>query len=220
MAPPQLTRSLMLTSTLTKSTLAGRASKTLDGPPFQLTNTTGREKKMIGRNAILKTTSMLLAGVLASGMLVLRAGAQSPAPAGRPAQADKPATTAVRSHYRPNRFAGRAGEYYRLIWGIDSLSVRWTESGEVIKFTFRVLDADKAKPLNDKKLEPSLIDETAHVKLVVPMVDKVGLLRQTSDPEVGKTYWMVFSNKGGYVKRGDRVSILIGKFRADGLVVD
>jgi hypothetical protein len=175
---------------------------------------------MIGRNAILKTTSMLLAGVLASGMLVLRAGAQSPAPAGTPAQADKPATTAARSHYRPNRFAGRAGTYYRLVWGIDGLSVKTAETGELIRFTFHVLDAQKAKTLNDKKLEPSLIDERAHVKLVVPMVDKVGLLRQTSDPEVGKAYWMLFSNKGGYVKRGDRVSIVIGKFRADGLVVD
>jgi hypothetical protein len=31
---------------------------------------------------------------------------------------------------------------------------------------------------------------------------------------------MLFSNKGGYVKRGDKVNIVIGKFRADGLVVD
>jgi hypothetical protein len=30
----------------------------------------------------------------------------------------------------------------------------------------------------------------------------------------------LFSNKGGYVKRGDRVTVVIGKFRADGLVVD
>jgi hypothetical protein len=30
---------------------------------------------------------------------------------------------------------------------------------------------------------------------------------------------MVFSNKGNYVKPGDRVSVLIGPFRVDGLVV-
>jgi len=34
---------------------------------------------MIDRNMILKPTWMLLAGVLASGILVLRSGAQSPA---------------------------------------------------------------------------------------------------------------------------------------------
>lgn len=90
----------------------------------------------------------------------------------------------------------------------------------MIRFTYRVIEPSKAKPLADKKLEPSLIDEKAHVKLVVPTMDKVGKLRQTTNPEVGKTYWMLFSNKGGYVKRGDRVNVEIGSFRANGLVVD
>jgi hypothetical protein len=31
---------------------------------------------------------------------------------------------------------------------------------------------------------------------------------------------MAFSNKGRPVKRGDRVDVVIGKFRAEGLVVD
>ena len=126
----------------------------------------------------------------------------------------------IPAHYRPDRFAGRAGQYYRLIWGIDSLSVKSAESGEMIRFTYRVIDASKAKTLGDKKMEPSLIDEQAHVKLVVPMMDKVGKLRQTAPPEAGKTYWMLFSNKGGYVKRGDHVNVVIGNFHADGLVVD
>jgi hypothetical protein len=123
-------------------------------------------------------------------------------------------------HYQPNRFAGRAGDYYRLIWGVDSLSVKWTESGEVIRFAYRVLDAEKAKALNDKKNEPSLIDPKAGVKLVVPSLEKVGQLRQSSPPEAGKTYWMAFSNKGRLVKRGDHVDVVIGPFRAEGLVVD
>jgi hypothetical protein len=137
-----------------------------------------------------------------------------------PAQTTKPAKSGTASHYRPNRFAGRAGTYYRLVWGVDSLAVKWTESGEVIRFTYQVLDADKAKTLNDKKLEPSLIDERAGVKLVVPTLEKVGPLRQSSPPEAGKSYWMAFSNKGRLVKRGDHVTVVIGSFRADGLVVD
>ena len=134
--------------------------------------------------------------------------------------AAKPAATGSHSPYRPDRFAGRAGEYYRLVWGVDSLAVKWTESGEVIKFTYQILDPDKAKVLNDKKNEPSLIDPRAGVKLVVPSLEKVGQLRQSSTPEAGKTYWMAFSNKGRLVKRGDHVIVVIGRFRADGLVVD
>jgi hypothetical protein len=98
--------------------------------------------------------------------------------------------------------------------------VKAVESGKIIRFSYRVLDADKAKALNDKKSEPFLIDLQAGVKLVVPSLEKVGQLRQSSTPEAGRSYWMAFSNPTRSVKRGDRVSILIGQFRAEGLVVE
>ena len=110
--------------------------------------------------------------------------------------------------------------YYKVVWGIDSLNVKWTESGEVIRFSWRVLDPQRAKSLNDKTTEPSLIDPRAGVSLVVPQREKIGALRNSSTPEVGKSYWMAFSNKGLLVKRGDRVVVLVGPFKADGLVVD
>ncbi len=113
----------------------------------------------------------------------------------------------------------QAREYYALVWGVDSLSVKSTESGEIIRFSYRVLDADKAKMLNDKKNEPSLIDPQAGVSLVVPTLEKVGQLRQSSAPETGKVYWMAFSNKGRHVQPGHRVNIVIGNFRAEGLIV-
>jgi hypothetical protein len=107
-----------------------------------------------------------------------------------------------------------------MVWGVDSLDVKWTESGEVIRFTYRVLDPVKAAILNDKKFEPSLIDPEAGVKLVVPSLEKVGQLRQSSTPEAGKSYWMAFSNKGRHVKKGHRVDVVIGTFRAQALVVN
>ena len=109
---------------------------------------------------------------------------------------------------------------FRLVWGVDSLGVKWSESGEVIRFSYRVVDTDKAAILNDHKIEPSLIDPQAGVKLVVPSMENVGQLRQSAPPEAGKSYWMVFSNKGRPVKRGDHVAVVIGAFHADGLVVD
>jgi len=163
---------------------------------------------------------MLLAGVLASGIAVSSAGAQSAAAAQSVAPVAKPPVAGAPSHYQPNRFSRRAELHYGLVWGVESLSVKWTESGEIIRFAYRVLDADKAKALNDKKFEPSLIDPQAGVKLVVPSLEKVGQLRQSSTPQAGRAYWMAFSNKGRLVKRGDRVSVVIGQFRADGLVVE
>jgi hypothetical protein len=172
--------------------------------------------------------AVLLAGMLAASSASAQTGPQpadaSQGPAAQPAktgQASAPAKPAGSpARYRPDRFAGRAGTYYKIVWGVDSLGVKWGESGEIIRFSYRVLDAERAKMLNDKKFEPSLVDPQAGVKLVVPSLENVGQLRQSAPPENGKVYWMVFSNKGRLVKRGDRVSVVIGSFRADGLVVD
>jgi hypothetical protein len=141
-------------------------------------------------------------------------------PSAKKAAAAPAKSAAAPSHYLPNRFAGRAGAYYKVVWGVDSLSVKWAESGELIRFSWRVLDPQKAQVLNDKKLEPSLIDQRAGVSLVVPTMEKVGQLRQSQPPEAGKSYWMAFSNKGRVIRRGDRVDVVIGPFRAENLVVD
>ncbi len=137
--------------------------------------------------------------------------AQSGAPAARPAAA----AYAAQPSYLPRR----ARMQYEMVWGVDSLTVKTVESGEIVRFAWRVIDADKAKPLNDKKVDPILIDQQAGVKLVVPSLEKVGQLRQSSTPETGKSYWMAFSNSGRRVKRGDRVDVVIGNFRAQGLIV-
>lgn len=110
--------------------------------------------------------------------------------------------------------------YYQSVWGVDSLKVKYTESGEMIRFSFRVVDPAKAAPLNDKTIEPSLIDLQAGVKLKIPQMEKVGKLRQTSTPIAGRSYWMAFSNSGRRVRPGDRVILEIGRFRAEGLVVE
>ena len=153
------------------------------------------------------------AGFLASSILILSAVGQTTEPA------VKSAAATTHSAFKANQLPRRANLYYSQFWGVDSFSVKSVEAGELIRFTWRVLDAERAKPLNDKKLEPSLIDPRAGVSLVVPTMEKIGQLRQTATPEAGKSYWMAFSNKGRPVKRGDVVSVVIGSFKADGLVV-
>jgi hypothetical protein len=168
---------------------------------------------MSDRAATQKILLMLLTGMM---ICALNLHAQSqPAPNAAP---KTPPSAHVR--YQPDRFAGRAATYYSMIWGVDSLSVKWAEQGEIVRFSYHVLDPAKAKTLNDKALEPSLIDPQAGVKLVVPALEQVGFLRQSGSPEAGKVYWMAFSNNGRKVKRGDRVTIQIGGFRAVGIVVD
>jgi hypothetical protein len=140
------------------------------------------------------------------------ASAQPSAPAGRPAP--------VWQGSQLNRLSQKAEMYYEGVWGVDELRVKVAESGQIIRFDYRVLDPAKAAVLNNKKAEPELDDAQARVKLSVPQMEKVGKLRQESTPKTGMTYWMAFSNPTLAVKRGHRVDVVIGSFRATNLIVE
>jgi hypothetical protein len=167
---------------------------------------------------------VFLVGSICSSTAFAQSAPPADNPAVTPHQASPSAltsqpTTHPKSRYRPSELSPRAIEHYRLIWGVDSFLVKSAESGQMIRFSYFVRDAKKAEQLNDKKAAPYLIDQRARVSLVIPTMEKVGQLRQSSPPEAGKSYWMLFSNKGNVVKAGDPVSVVIGKFRVDGLVV-
>lgn len=110
--------------------------------------------------------------------------------------------------------------YYEGVWGVGELRVKAAESGELIRFNYRVLDPQKAAALNVRKAERELLDPQARVKLVVPQMEKVGELRQSSTLKAGMTYCMAFSNPTRAVKPGHRVAVVIGAFRANNLVVE
>jgi hypothetical protein len=187
----------------------------------------------MGRRLLARRCGGLVCGAAMLAFLGSAASAQTGAatqrpevttPAGSPSQratamSAQPVSAASSSTRRMGAMSSHARDHYQLFWGIDSLDVKAVESGQLIRFSYYVQDATKAAQLNDKKANPFLIDEQARVRLEIPTMEKVGQLRQSSTPETGKSYWMVFSNKGGIVKHGDRVSVVIGNFRADGLYV-
>ena len=124
------------------------------------------------------------------------------------------------SRYRPVSVTSSAKLYYQTMWGVDKLLVQRTASDNLIRFTYHVTDPIRAKILNDKQSEPLLYNPRTRAVLHIPVMEKVGPLRQTFTPEAGKDYWMAFSNKGNLVRAGDRVSVVIGGFHADGLLVE
>lgn len=160
---------------------------------------------------------MLFATVLAGSLVASKTFSQSSQSTQKPAS---PSSTSAKSSGLSTFVPRQAQMYYLGLWGIDSLRVKYTESGEMVRFTYRVVDPVKAAPLNNGKAEPYLYDAQAGVKLVVPQMEKIGKLRQSSTPIEGKSYWMAFSNVGRRVRPGDRVSIEIGPFRAMNLVVE
>jgi len=104
-------------------------------------------------------------------------------------------------------------------WGVEVLFVRQTAAGYMLEFRYKVLDAAKAKPLFERQTKPLLTHAESGAKLVVPTPAKTGALRNSNPPHSGTTYWMFFANPGKLVKPGDHVSVEIGAFRAEGLVV-
>jgi hypothetical protein len=104
-------------------------------------------------------------------------------------------------------------------WGIEITSLRMAVDGHMVDFRYRVLDTKKAETLFVRANKPYLIDQASQKVLAVPSIGKVGPLRTSNKPQEGRIYWMFFGNKGGLVKPGSKVTVTIGDFRVENLVV-
>jgi hypothetical protein len=114
----------------------------------------------------------------------------------------------------------RESLYYKRNWGVEIIGVKPVSSGYMLEFSYRVLDPDKVKLLNDRKSKAYLRDEASGTVLAVPAMENVGELRSGSAPELDRIYFMIFGNPGKLVKSGSRVSIIVGDFHVDGVIVD
>jgi hypothetical protein len=171
---------------------------------------------------MIKLVVGLMTGCLVASASASTSGAAGSAPGARPdATATAPSSSRKTSPYRRSaRLTPNAEKFYVAAWGVDKLKVSSTSSGNLLRFSYRVSDPARAGVLGDKKSTPYLLGLRSKALLRVPVMDKVGQLRQAAAPEVGKEYWMVFSNKGQLIKPGDRVNVMIGAFHADGLLVE
>jgi hypothetical protein len=162
--------------------------------------------------AVRLASSVCLAATLVQGVVAQQSAPAAPGP---------PAASTLRhSPYLPVSLPQRAKNYYGVVKGIDSLSVRRTASGNLIRFSYRVTDPVAAHLLGEKTATAYLYGQTSHAVLEIPVMDKVGPLRQTGPLQAGQEYWMVFSNKGGPIKAGERVDVFIGSLHVDGLIVE
>jgi hypothetical protein len=104
-------------------------------------------------------------------------------------------------------------------WGIELVGVRPVAVGYMLVFRYKVIDAEKAKPVHVRRTKPVLIDEATGARFIVPAPQKTGPLRNSNLPQEGRIYSMLFANPGQYVKTGNRVTVEIGDFRAEDMVV-
>jgi hypothetical protein len=106
-------------------------------------------------------------------------------------------------------------------FGIEFAALRLTSGGTMLDFRYRVVDSQKAAALLQKSAKPYLLDPLTGARLMVPSPAYIGPLRQTAvAPEVGKTYFIFFGNAGRLLKQGDRVTLVLGDARFEGLEIE
>lgn len=105
-------------------------------------------------------------------------------------------------------------------WGIQIKGIRLTAAGYMLDFRYHVTDSEKASAILNRQQNATLIHQESKTVMQVPRT-RLGPMRQTSvKPPEDRDYLMFFANQNGLVKPGDRVTVLIGDFRIENLVVE
>lgn len=105
-------------------------------------------------------------------------------------------------------------------WGVRVESIRLSAADYMVDFRYRVLNVEKARPLSLRQIKPYLIAEASGEKLEVPRPPTVGPLRSTYEPEANRVYGILFGNTYKRLKRGEKVTVVIGDFRAENLTLE
>jgi hypothetical protein len=104
--------------------------------------------------------------------------------------------------------------------GIEIVRLFQTAEGRMLDLRYRVTDPEKAAMVFDRRNKAYLIDQATGLRLTVPTTAKVGPLRQTNfQPDPNRVYFILFSNPG-VVKPGSLVTLEVGDYRVENIVVE
>ena len=157
---------------------------------------------------ISSTTKKRILQLFALSIALLLVLISSPATANAIAPEKDPSTAVVKS----NPLAEK--------WGIEITSLRMAAANHMVDFRFRVLDAKKADPLFVRQTKPYLVDQKSGKVLAVPNTAKIGPLRNSNKPKEGRIYWMFFGNHTRLISQGSAVTVVIGEFKVENLIVE
>lgn len=104
--------------------------------------------------------------------------------------------------------------------GIRVIGIRPTAANYMLDFRFRILDKNKVSEIMSRKIKPLLLVEKNGATLMVPVTSKLGPLRQSAKfAKENKNYFMFFANPRHTVKPGDLVTVKIGDFKKEHIVI-
>lgn len=104
-------------------------------------------------------------------------------------------------------------------YGVKVEALRLTAAGYLLDLRLRVIDPKLAAPLFERRTKPT-VELADGVKLMVPVSPKIGAMRQsTRTPMAGREYFAMFANAGRHVKAGQKVNVVFGEHRLEGIEV-
>lgn len=105
--------------------------------------------------------------------------------------------------------------------GIKPLGILLTVAGTMLEFRYIVVDSEKSQAVFDRRNKTYLVDQASGSGFDVPSDTKLGPLRSSSrNPVPGKEYFIMFVNPGRLVKRGNKVTVVIGDQKIENLTVE
>ena len=106
-------------------------------------------------------------------------------------------------------------------YGVIIHGISLSAGGYMLDFRYTVTDPERSKPFFDKATAPYLIDNVSGAKMKVPSPAKVGPLRTSGGlmPEKDRRYFIIFANPGAFIKKGNKVTIVIGDIKIENLIV-
>lgn len=107
-------------------------------------------------------------------------------------------------------------------YGVQIEGLRRTAAGSMLDMRYRVLDAQKAAPFLNGKIQPYIVDEVRSARLGVPDTPTLGRIRQTARNGVihtDRSYFVMFGNPGKAIQSGDKVALYLGQVKITDLTV-
>ncbi len=99
--------------------------------------------------------------------------------------------------------------------GIQLVRIAVTAGGGMLDLRYRVLDPDKAIVVHDKQKPPTIYHEASGQSASRPWMPHHG----SSELDLARTYYELIVNPGGIIKRGDRVTLVVGDVRMTHVIV-
>ena len=148
-----------------------------------------------------------------------------PGPAAGAASPPQPALDAAPTQEnapKPDADRSKQAQQAEKRLGVKIRGVRLSAAGFMLDLRYRVLDATKAAPMLDRKIQPYLLDNRG-ARLGVPASPKVGALRSTKrggEIVMDRDYSMLFGNPGRYLTQGSKITLVVGEQKIENLIVE